>query len=193
MRLGSFQSLNNTGVKLDFFFADIPPKMSRASESSSLPVAVVQASDVAALASTGVVKRGISVTNKTEQNSSSLILTIGENYITQWWVFWRCCSTVVDRMPNDQEVWVQIPPCAVFLWCFLSLSLSISNGSFSRSLKDLEHDYAQWSRGVGSNTTWHNTRPFSSNNFSMSLSVSFATFNKSLKDVERNWFFCKTA
>ena len=191
MRLDSFQSLNNTGVKWDSFFADIPPKMSRTSESSSLPVAVVQASDVAALASTGVVKRGISVTNKTEQNSSSLILTIGENYITQWWVFGRCCSTAVDHMPNDQEAWVQIPPCAVFLWCFLSMCLSISNGSFSRSLTAtwlcliikrfvLKYRLAQH-------------EAFSFNNFSMSLSISFATFNKSLKDVQRNWFFCKIA
>ena len=51
-----------------------------------MPVAVVQAADVASLTSGsgGHVKRGISVTNKTEQNSSSLVLTIGENFITQW-------------------------------------------------------------------------------------------------------------
>ena len=52
---------------------------------SPMSVAVVQASDVASLTSgSGQVKRGISVTNKTEQNSSSLVLTIGENFITQW-------------------------------------------------------------------------------------------------------------
>lgn len=27
---------------------------------------------------------GISITNKTDDNSTSLVLTIGENFITQW-------------------------------------------------------------------------------------------------------------
>ena len=35
---------------------------------------------------------GISITNKTaENNSTSLVLTIGENFITQWWVFIANC------------------------------------------------------------------------------------------------------
>ena len=65
---------------------EINSKMARGVD-DPMPVAVVQAADVASLTSAsggGHVKRGISVTNKTEQNSSSLVLTIGENFITQW-------------------------------------------------------------------------------------------------------------
>jgi hypothetical protein len=39
---------------------------------------------MAPLASAPGAGNGLSITNKTEDNETSLVLTIGENYITQW-------------------------------------------------------------------------------------------------------------